>query len=112
MALYNVATHYFSGLGVPQNMEKAKEYYEKAAILGFYPAQVRGHYELHLMCGMEPPTLGPAIFVRFSSLLHSGPIRESILPPVTEMLIPYACLGLEDCYESKSIFEPDTLNNL
>lgn len=50
MALYNVATHYFSGLGVPQNLGKAKEYYEKAAILGFYPAQVREHWELHNHC--------------------------------------------------------------
>lgn len=40
LALYNVATHYFSGLGVPQDLAKAKEYYEKASILGFYPAQV------------------------------------------------------------------------
>lgn len=48
MALYNVATHYFSGLGVPQDLEKAKEYYEKASILGFYPAQVR--QRCHAMC--------------------------------------------------------------
>ena len=41
MALYNVGSHYFSGKGVDHSFEKAAEYYEKAAILGFPPAQVR-----------------------------------------------------------------------
>lgn len=41
LALYNVATHYFSGEGVKENLPKAVEYYEKASMLGFSPAQVR-----------------------------------------------------------------------
>jgi len=40
LALYNVATHYFTGQGVQQDLQKAREYYEKAAMLGFSPAQV------------------------------------------------------------------------
>lgn len=40
LALYNVATHYFSGQGVKQDLQKAREYYEKASVLGFSPAQV------------------------------------------------------------------------
>ena len=40
VALYNVATHYFAGKGVELSFEKAAEYFEKAAILQFPPAQV------------------------------------------------------------------------
>lgn len=40
MALYNVGTHYFAGKGVELSFEKAAEYFEKAAILQFPPAQV------------------------------------------------------------------------
>lgn len=40
MALYNVATHYFAGKGVGLSFKKAAEYFEKAAILQFPPAQV------------------------------------------------------------------------
>ena len=40
MALYNVGGHYFAGKGVGLNFEKAAEYYQEAAKLGFAPAQV------------------------------------------------------------------------
>ena len=43
VAVYNVGTHYFSGYGVAQNLEKAREYYERASALGFAPAQVSKH---------------------------------------------------------------------
>ena len=45
LALYNVGTHYFSGQGVKQDLKKAVEYYEKAAMVGFSPAQVT-HFKL------------------------------------------------------------------
>ena len=40
MGQYNVAVQYFSGKGVEQDITKAVEFYEKAAIQGFAPAQV------------------------------------------------------------------------
>ena len=40
VALYNTGTHYFAGKGVELSMEKAAEYFEKAANLGFELAQV------------------------------------------------------------------------
>ena len=40
IALYNVGTQYFAGKGVELNMEKAAEYFEKAANMGFELAQV------------------------------------------------------------------------
>ena len=40
IALYNTGTQYFAGKGVDVNMEKAAEYFEKAADLGFELAQV------------------------------------------------------------------------
>lgn len=40
VALYNVGAHYFSGKGVGLSFKKAAEYFEKASILGFPPAQV------------------------------------------------------------------------
>lgn len=47
LALYNVATHYFAGQGVAQDLKKASEYYEKASVLGFSPAQVHVLIQLH-----------------------------------------------------------------
>lgn len=43
LALHNVGAHYFSGQGVKQDMKKAVEFYEKASMLGFPPAQVTMH---------------------------------------------------------------------
>ena len=40
IALYNVGVSYLSGNGAKQDFTKAKEYLEKSATLGFYPAQV------------------------------------------------------------------------
>ncbi len=40
ISLYNVGVAYLSGIGVQQDMAKAKEYLEKASVLGFFPAQV------------------------------------------------------------------------
>lgn len=45
--MYNVGTQYFAGKGVDLNMEKAAEYFEKAANLGFELAQVRYAYRRH-----------------------------------------------------------------
>ena len=53
VALYNVGVGYFSGKGAPeQSFEKAAKYFEKASILGFYPAQVGG------LCGWSNHWLG------------------------------------------------------
>ena len=41
IALYNLGGHYFAGKGVEQSFEQAAEYYERAAAVGFTPAQVR-----------------------------------------------------------------------
>ena len=40
VALYNVGAQYFAGKGVELSFERAAEYFEKAAILQFPPAQV------------------------------------------------------------------------
>ena len=47
IGMYNVGTQYFAGKGVDLNMEKAAEYFEKAANLGFELAQVRYAYRRH-----------------------------------------------------------------
>ena len=41
VALYNVGGHYFAGKGVGLSFKKAAEYFQKAADLGFAPAQVQ-----------------------------------------------------------------------
>ena len=40
VAVFNVGGHYFAGKGVHQSFEEAAKYYQKAADLGFTPAQV------------------------------------------------------------------------
>ena len=40
VAIYNVGTHYFAGKGVKHSFEKAANYFQQAADLGFTPAQV------------------------------------------------------------------------
>ena len=38
--MFNIGTHYFSGKGVDLDMQKASEFFRKAADLGFGLAQV------------------------------------------------------------------------
>lgn len=40
IALYNMGGHYFAGKGVEQSFDKAAEYFQLAADVGFAPAQV------------------------------------------------------------------------
>ena len=59
VALYNVGGHYFAGKGVELSFKKAADYYQKAADMGFAPAQVNTVvseltlfvHEVKLVCG-------------------------------------------------------------